>query len=392
MTAVTAELLDVKCEVVQASERRLQHGNSRHRKHRILIVDSDRNANKALALRLKLAGFLCATATNPSDALRILQLERFDAIIAELRMSEFSGVNLLREVRRVHASIAFLFLASSNDAYDAINAMKDGADDCLIKPLIAKDLLRNIRKAVEKRLEKGNLASEAPPNNIQGRADGCLWLDQESGELENTLTMLGAALDLRDSEIAGHSRRVCMYALEIAQRMECSEKELQVLRQGALLHDIGKIAIPDAILWKPGPLTDEEWTIMQSHVVTGYELIKDVPALKSAAELVVTHHERYDGSGYPNGLKGQQIPLCARIFAVADALDAMTTYRPYQAPVPLALAINEIRRQSGRAFDPNIVQAFLEIPESTLDSIYVLHETNGRAGRREWQRAGVARA
>src|SRR6202008_2689156 len=97
----------------------------------------------------------------------------------------------------------------------------------------------------------------------------------------------------------------------------------------------GKIAIPDAILWKPGPLTDEEWTIMQTHVTTGYELIKDVPSLAPAAELVLTHHERYDGSGYPNGLKGRQIPLCARIFAVADTFDAMTTHRPYQAEVPL---------------------------------------------------------
>ena len=219
--------------------------------------------------------------------------------------------------------------------------------------------------------------------------DGCRPFDQESGDLENTLTVLGAALDLRDSEIAGHSKRVCMYALEIAQRMQCSEKELKVLRQGAWLHDIGKIAIPDAILWKPGPLTDEEWTIMQSHVATGYALIKDVPALKAAAELVLTHHERYDGSGYPNRLQGQQIPRCARIFAIADTFDAMTTPRPYQEAVPSTVAVNEIRRQSGKAFDPSIVQAFLEIPELTLEFIHGLYESD-RAGRQEMQLASYA--
>jgi putative nucleotidyltransferase with HDIG domain len=241
-------------------------------------------------------------------------------------------------------------------------------------------------------LESTKLEIDAPPGGTHQTKGRCLWFAQETGELENTLTVLGAALDLRDSEIAGHSRRVCMYALEIAQRLACSEKELRVLRQGALLHDIGKIAVPDAILWKPGPLTNEEWAIMQSHVVMGYELIKDVPALQPAAELVLTHHERYDGAGYPNGLKGQQIPFCARIFAIADTFDAMTTYRPYQSAVPLTLAVNEIRRQSGRAFDPGIVDAFLEIPELTLDFIHALYETDGATGRQEWLRSSAARA
>lgn len=384
---ITTNLQTVGGEVVRAGEAQLPRRTSRRGKQRILIVDGDCNANNALALRLKLAGFASATATNPSDALRILKLNHFDAVVAELRMSEFSGVNLLREVRKIHASIAFIFLASPNDAYDAINAMKEGADDCLIKPLNAKDLLRNIRKAVERRLEQRALESETvssiPDSSRSSR------FDQESGELENTLTVLGAALDLRDSEIAGHSKRVCMYALEIAQRLDCSEKELKVLRQGALLHDIGKIAIPDAILWKPGPLTDEEWSIMQSHVVTGYALVKDVPALRAAAELVLTHHERFDGSGYPNGLKGQQIPLCARIFAIADTFDAMTTPRPYQEAVPFAVAVNEIRRQSGRTFEPGIVNAFLQIPESTLEFIHGLYELN-RAGHQEAQSSSRA--
>lgn len=186
---------------------------------------------------------------------------------------------------------------------------------------------------------------------------------------ERALLALGNALDLKDRETAGHSRRVCRYSLEIAKRLNCTPAELKVLRQGALLHDIGKLAVPDSILHKPARLTPEEWTIVKAHVTAGYELVREVPSLEGVAELILTHHERHDGSGYPTGLKGDEIPLCARIFAVADSFDAMTTPRPYQAPIPVALAVEEIRRQAGRSFDAQITRAFLEIPEQTLETI-----------------------
>ena len=156
---------------------------------------------------------------------------------------------------------------------------------------------------------------------------------------ENTLLALGAALDLRDGQTADHSRRVCRYSLEIAKRMGCSEVQLKSLSQGALLHDIGKLAIPDSILSKPGKLTSEEWNTMRGHVQIGYDLVSRIPFLRDAVVLVLSHHERYDGTGYPRGLQGEQIPLSARIFAVADAFDAMTSPRSYQATRLVSQAI-----------------------------------------------------
>jgi len=173
---------------------------------------------------------------------------------------------------------------------------------------------------------------------------------------DETLEALGAALDLRDNETAGHSHRVTRYCLELAKRMGCSEEQLKHMERGAYLHDIGKIGVPDAILLKPGKLTPEEREVMQAHARVGYELVSRIEFLQEAAEIVHSHQERYDGKGYPRGLAGEAIPLGARIFAVADTFDAMTSDRPYRKGLPLATALEEIRKESGRQFDPQVVR------------------------------------
>jgi len=152
--------------------------------------------------------------------------------------------------------------------------------------------------------------------------------------------------------------------------MGCSEVQLKSLSQGALLHDIGTSAIPDSILSKRGKLTPEEWNTMRGHVQIGYDLVSRIPFLRDAADLVLSHHERYDGTGYPRGLQGEQIPLSARIFAVADAFDAMTSPRPYQATRRVSQAIEEIALKTGRQFDPQVVQTFLGIPTEVLKEIH----------------------
>jgi putative nucleotidyltransferase with HDIG domain len=186
---------------------------------------------------------------------------------------------------------------------------------------------------------------------------------------DETLEALGAALDLRDTETAGHSERVSRYALALAKAMGCSNDQLKQIRRGSYLHDIGKIGIPDSILLKEGKLTLEEMTVMQSHVRIGYNIVCRVAFLAGASEIVLTHQERYDGTGYPQGLVGAEIPLGARIFAVADTLDAMTSDRPYRRALPFEAARDEIVRESGRQFDPEVVQAFLKIPESAWQEI-----------------------
>lgn len=186
---------------------------------------------------------------------------------------------------------------------------------------------------------------------------------------EGTLRALGSALQLRDNETAGHCQRVTRWSYELAKAMKCSRLELKKIVRGAYLHDIGKIGIPDSILPKPGPLTDQERAIMEKHVRIGFELIRHIPFLQGAAEIVLTHQERFDGKGYPQGLSGADIPLGARIFAVADALDAMTSDRPYRRALSYPVARDEIIRESGHQFDPAVVDAFLSLPEQLWQAI-----------------------
>ena len=174
---------------------------------------------------------------------------------------------------------------------------------------------------------------------------------------------------MRDNETGGHSQRVTRYSLEIAKALHCNEEELKYIALGAFLHDFGKIGIPDAILLKPGKLTAEETEIMRQHVNIGYDMVKGISFLSGAAEILLAHQEYYDGTGYPRGLKGGQIPLGARIFSVADTLDAMTSDRPYRAALSFQAAREEIVRCSGSQFDPDVVQAFLGISEQAWQRI-----------------------
>jgi cyclic di-GMP phosphodiesterase len=187
---------------------------------------------------------------------------------------------------------------------------------------------------------------------------------------ESALLVLASTLDLRDGRTGGHSRRVCEYSIEIGKRMGCPEAMLKTLSHGALLHDIGKLAVPDSIVLKPGTLTSDEWIVMRGHGYIGYDLVSRIPLLQEVAELVLAHHERFDGPGYPRKLRGEQIPLCARIFAVADAFDAMTTPRIYQATRTIWQAIGEIRLHAGEQFDPQVVDAFLAVPVEVLERIH----------------------
>ena len=185
----------------------------------------------------------------------------------------------------------------------------------------------------------------------------------------DTLDALGAAVDLRDRQTAGHSRRVAMCSIHMLTQMNGTPAQLKSLAMGAWLHDIGKLAIPDAILLKPGALTEAERRIIEHHVRIGYDLVKRIPFLADAAEIVLTHHERWDGSGYPRGLKETSIPLTARIFAVADTLDAMTSDRPYRSAISFLDARDEIERLAGSYFDSQVVSIFLSIPNETWGTI-----------------------
>jgi response regulator RpfG family c-di-GMP phosphodiesterase len=287
-------------------------------------------------------------------------------------MPGIGGLELLSHVRRSFPYVAFLVTTGVDDVDVGVQAMRSGADDYLVKPLHGNAVLASLESALHKRhLERQvedyrqHLEEMVADRTLQLRKA----LQQIERSYEDTLQALGAAIDLRDNETAGHSQRVCRYSLEIARALGWSENQLGSLARGAHLHDIGKLGIPDGILLKPGPLTADERTLMQRHVQIGFDLVRDIAFLADAAELVLTHHERYDGSGYPRGLKGDQILPSAGIFAVADSFDAITSDRPYRRASSLQSGREIIRQSSGTLFDPLVASAFLSIPEERWPAI-----------------------
>ena len=339
---------------------------------RIMLVDDEIAICELLSKRLAAEEFSCRTCESGAEALLYLQREPFDVVISDLKMPGMTGLALLEKVRSEFPHTGFIVATGVDDLGVGIEAMKRGAADYLVKPFDPEAVVRSVHGAIEKRRLELELQTYR-----QGLEE---LVEQRTRQLQaamrrveitydETLEALAASLDLRDDETAGHSRRVTRYSLEIAQAMGCSPEQLKQIVRGAYRHDIGKIGIPDSILLKPGKLSAEQRVIMESHARIGYELVARIAFLAGAAEIVLTHQERYDGTGYPQGLVGDEIPLGSRIFAVADTLDAMTSDRPYRRALPFSQAREEIERESGHQFDPEVVWAFLSIPEMVWEKI-----------------------
>jgi response regulator RpfG family c-di-GMP phosphodiesterase len=341
---------------------------------RVLIVDDEISVRKVMAAVLAQLGLPCETAASGEEALRILETHRIDAVISDLQMPGMSGMELLAKVRQSYPQMVFLVVTGVDDIRVGVEAMRKGADDYLVKPLqvdaniVSASLTRAWRvKRLEHEVEdyRHHLEEIVAEQTQQLREA----LRQIERSYDHTLEVLGAAIDLRDSPTAGHSRRVFLYSVEIAKALGGLESQMRNIAMGAWLHDIGKLAIPDAILLKPGPLTDEERAIMQRHAQIGYDLVKGIPFLADAAEIIFAHHERCDGSGYPRGLKTQEIPAGARIFAVADTFDAMTSDRPYRRALPFEASREVIEKGAGKHYDPQVARVFLGIPDETWEAI-----------------------
>jgi cyclic di-GMP phosphodiesterase len=337
---------------------------------RVLIVDDETSVRRVMAAVLVQLGFPCETAASGDEALRILETHRIDAVISDLQMPGMSGMELLGKVRQRYPQMVFLVVTGVDDIRVGVQAMRQGADDYLVKPLQvdANIVLASLTRALHvKRLEQEvenyrHHLEQIVAEQTQQLRDA---LHQIERSYDHTLEVLGAAIDLRDSPTAGHSRRVFLYSIEIAKAIGGLDSQIRNIAMGAWLHDIGKLAISDAILLKPGPLTDEERGIMQRHVQIGYDLVKGIPFLANAAEIIFAHHERSDGSGYPRGLKTEEIPVGARIFAVADTFDAMTSDRPYRRALPFETSREVIERGAGTQYNAQVASVFLSIPDET---------------------------
>ncbi len=333
---------------------------------RALVVDDEPAVREILEERLRQSRFDCWSCSSGEEALALLNQEAFDVVLSDLSMTGMSGIDLLRATRAKYPGTAFILVTGTQDVHVGIEAMKQGASDYLTKPFQLGAVVHNVEQALDKkRLERElDTYRQRLEQMVEERTAQLRTALREVEEAYRaTLEALGAALDLRDSATEGHCGRVTRYAALIAQAMGCSDAQVQEIARGAYLHDIGKIGIPDEVLLKQGKLDPREKLVMETHAMIGYRLVQRFPFLAGSAQTILSHHERFDGGGYPQGLKGEEIPLGARVFAVADAFDAMTSDRPYRKALSFAAAIERIRSESGRQFDPEIVRAFLTIPE-----------------------------
>jgi putative nucleotidyltransferase with HDIG domain len=284
----------------------------------------------------------------------------------------FHGMGLLERMRQVQPETPLVLVTPGRDEGAAVAAVRQGAYDYLLKPFEKDQLLATVKRAIDyRRLVQQNAMYRQDLEQLVSVRTG--MLHQAITDLERsydiTLEALGDALDLKDAETEGHSKRVTAYTIALARGAGIPSQQIPVVARGAFLHDIGKMAIPDAILLKPSKLQLDEQKVMREHCARGYQMLRKIPFLQEAAEIVYSHQEHFDGSGYPRKLKGEQIPLGARIFAVADTLDAITSDRPYRKAATFAAARLEIKRCAGTQFDPKVVEVYLSLPDQLWEDL-----------------------
>lgn len=307
----------------------------------LLIVEDHDVLREGLQILLESEGYQVISAAHGLEALEKMDKIMPDLIMSDISMPEMDGYGLYNAVRSrpEWVTIPFIFLTARGERTEVFASKKLGVEDYLVKPVERHELVATIRSRLERSQQ--------------------LMLAQLQQAYEASLIMLANAIELRDRYTRGHVERVMHFSVVIAEQMGWSRSQLKALQFGAILHDIGKIYIQEGILSKAGPLDDVEWVEMKQHTVVGAELLLKIPYLTQAIPIIRFHHERWDGSGYPLGLVGEEIPLGARIVSVADSFDAMTTARVYQKPVTPQGALEEIKAGSGIKYDPAVVEAFV---------------------------------
>ena len=322
----------------------------------LLIVDDDPALRDMLSQLLGLSGHACDTACDGQEGLERIAAREYDVVVSDISMPRMGGLQLLREARPyLENKTPCIIMTAFGEWEHAMEAIRVGASCFLLKsPFDRKEVLAAVARALDLR--------QAYRFRLDHQRELARLLQQKEQELADTYdgTVIGFAsmMEGKDTSTMEHLFRVRDYVTIVAAEVGIPAAGMRDLQLGAMLHDVGKYRVPDAVLTKPGPLTPEEWALMRRHPEHGADFVRRIPFLARAAEVILHHHERWDGSGYPQGLAGERIPLAARVFAVVDAFDAIVSERCYKAGATAEHALAEIKRCSGTHFDPRVVEAF----------------------------------
>ncbi len=332
-------------------------GVLRHSDASLLVVDDEPLVGAILQRWLEMEGYRCDVALSGPQALSKLQASPYELVLSDIMMPGMDGISLLARIRDGWPSTAVIMITGVDDRESARRALELGAYGYVIKPLERNEILINVYSALERR--RLTLESLAYEEELERK------VEERTRELrkreEEIAFRLVAAAEYRDDETGAHVQRVGLFAEALAQALGWDHERTYLIRRAAPMHDIGKIGIPDHILRKPGPLTSEEFETIKQHTVIGKEILSgsDIPLLNLAAEVALHHHERWDGTGYPMGLKGEEIPISARLVAICDVFDALTNDRVYRLAMEEEKALEIMHQGNGSHFDPSLFQVFL---------------------------------
>jgi response regulator RpfG family c-di-GMP phosphodiesterase len=327
----------------------------------VLVVDDEVMVRRSLCKRLNKEGYYCAEASSAEEALELLESTTAELVILDIKMPGKSGREILPTIRQTCPDSAVIMSTAISDSNVIIECMKEGAQDYIIKPFDLDEVTESVQRAMQ--IRKLELEIKEYQQNLEQKVEA--QTRQTRKLFLGAIESLVFALEAKDKYTAGHSRNVGGLSVIIGRELGLSKEELDDLRWGSLLHDVGKIAIDSAVQNKPGCLTDEEYRHVMTHSQVGSDIVKPVTN-DNMVNMIRHHHDRYDGTAVNQALKGEQIPLGARIIAVADTFDAMTSDRPYHKAALMEEAIAEIKRCSGTQFDPKVVEAFLRIPVAEI--------------------------
>ena len=323
---------------------------------RILIVDDEKRILETFSLLLSDSGYDVKTASQRDEAVALVSSEKFDIAFLDHFLGPTRGLDLMKQLIAIDPELYFVLMTGNGSTDLAVEALKTGASDFISKPFFIADMVRSIEHVNTKR------AFDTQKREMFLLLENTVA--EKTAELSrvhlSVLSSLAQAMEKKDVGTYGHSKRVNYYSRLIAAALDLDDKSREELKNAAILHDIGKIGITDFVLGKQGPLDEYERGLIKSHPQKGYEILKPIKQFGSILPAILHHHEQYDGSGYPAGLSGEDIPLHARIISVADTYDAILTTRPYRAGAGHAAAIAELVKCAGSQFDPHIVRAFVD--------------------------------